>query len=302
MVESVVSTSPLHHTNEFIYSSLLSQQESIFALGSSQPPVFIPQASQGDASVGVDKDKERNARRQWTPSDDILLISSWLNTSKDPVVGNEQKSVAFWTRISIYFAGSPKPAGTVNREPIQCKQRWQKINEAVCKFSGCYDAATRERSSGQNENDILKMAHEIYFNDNKKKFTLEHAWKELRYDQKWCDQTSSKKDGISKRPRCEDGGQSPADVETGKRPPGVKAAKAKGKRPMVDPNAMAKFQEMLQLKEKDMVTRERLLRMSMLDNILAKKEPLSESEEIMKESLLKNCSELLFFVFTRVCC
>ena len=27
---------------------------------------------------------------KWTPTDDILLISLWLNTSKDPVVNNEQ--------------------------------------------------------------------------------------------------------------------------------------------------------------------------------------------------------------------
>ncbi|XP_024004314.1 glutathione S-transferase T3-like isoform X2 [Eutrema salsugineum] len=276
---------------------LNSQQDSIssypcVALGSSQPPVFTSQASQGDASFDEDSHKERTARRQWTPVEDIILISSWLNTSKDPVVGNEQKSGTFWERISNYFAASQKPSGTVNREAIQCKQRWQKINEAVCKFSGCYDAATRARTSGQNENDILKMAHEIYFNDNKKKFTMEHAWKELRFDQKWCDQTSAKKEGSCKRPRFEDGGQShninaePIDVETAKRPAGVKAAKAKGKSPTVDPIVFSQFQNMLQMNEKDMVTRERLLRMSMLDNLLAKKEPLTESEEVLKQNLI----------------
>uniref|UniRef100_A0A0D3ECE3 Myb-like domain-containing protein n=1 Tax=Brassica oleracea var. oleracea TaxID=109376 RepID=A0A0D3ECE3_BRAOL len=46
---------------------------------------------------------ERRERKTWSPSEDIVLISSWLNTSKDPVVGNEQKSMAFWKRIAAYY-------------------------------------------------------------------------------------------------------------------------------------------------------------------------------------------------------
>ena len=64
----------------------------------------------------------KSVRRKWTPNDDIVLISSWLNTSKDPVVGNEQKSVAFWTRIAAFFAASPLVAGWEEREAKHCKQ------------------------------------------------------------------------------------------------------------------------------------------------------------------------------------
>lgn len=109
-----------------------------------------------------------------------MLISSWLNTSKDHAVGNEQRSGAFWKRIAAYFAPSPKVAGCEHREPNHCKQCWRKINDLICKFYGSYDAATKEKSSSQNENDVLKLAHEIFFNIHNKKFNLEHAWKELR--------------------------------------------------------------------------------------------------------------------------
>lgn len=34
-------------------------------------------------------------RRNWTPADDEVLISGWLNTSKDVVVGIDQKSGTF---------------------------------------------------------------------------------------------------------------------------------------------------------------------------------------------------------------
>ena len=81
---------------------------------------------------------------------------------KDALVGNERKASAFWKRIAAYYAASPKLAGVKPRAYNNCKSRWEKINEAVCKFVGCFEAATKQRSSGQNEDDVLKMAYEIY--------------------------------------------------------------------------------------------------------------------------------------------
>uniref|UniRef100_A0A0D3BA62 Myb-like domain-containing protein n=1 Tax=Brassica oleracea var. oleracea TaxID=109376 RepID=A0A0D3BA62_BRAOL len=179
------STTTTIQTSNFV-DLLNSQQDVVFGLGedsvrvsSSQVPHF------GEIPV------ERKERRTWTPTDDQVLISSWLNTSKDPVVGNEQRSGAFWQRIAAYFAASPKIAVSERREAGHCKQRWHKINDLVGKFCGAFEAASRERTSGQNDNDVLKLAHEIFFNNHNKKFTLEHAWKELRNDQKWCDLSTS---------------------------------------------------------------------------------------------------------------
>ena len=67
---------------------------------------------------------------------------------------------------------------------MHCKQRWQKINDVACKLCGSYEAATREKTNRQNETDVLKKVHEIFCNNNKKKFNLEHVWMELRNDQK----------------------------------------------------------------------------------------------------------------------
>ena len=152
-------------------------------LSSSQLPFLSSQVSEASNFDG-DTGAERRERHKWTPKDDILLISSWLNTSKDPLVGNEQRSVAFWSRITAYFQASSKDAGCEQREPNQLKHRWHMINAIVSKLCGAYDAATREKSSGQNENDVLKLAHQIFYNNPKKKFNLEHTWRELRHDQK----------------------------------------------------------------------------------------------------------------------
>ncbi|KAF8106372.1 hypothetical protein N665_0142s0011 [Sinapis alba] len=173
-----MDSSPYAHQTQFV-ELLNSQQDTVFHLvegsvepSSSQVPVFSSSCT----------DEKRSSRRTWTPSDDVVLISSWLNTSKDPLVGNEQRSGALWARIAAYYAASPKVAPGGERDPSHCKQRWHKINDLVSKFAGSYEAATREKTSGQNKVDVLKHAHEIFYNNYKKKFMLEHAWKELRND------------------------------------------------------------------------------------------------------------------------
>ncbi|XP_048604695.1 glutathione S-transferase T3-like [Brassica napus] len=173
---------------------------------------------------------ERRERRKWTPADDEVLISAWLNTSKDVVVGNEQKSGTFWKRVGEYYAASPHArGGGEKREHIHCKQRCHKINDLTNKFSGTFAAAERQNSSGQNDNDILKVAHDIFYSDHNMKFILEHAWCLLRYEQKWLNLNTPKATGSSKRKAGEVGSQSSStnvgDHEI--QPEGIKVAKAR---------------------------------------------------------------------------
>ena len=185
---------PFTEPSNFV--ELLSSQQSV--LLSEVQVLFYGTQGTEPSNFGEDNQASRKERRTWSPGDDVLHISSWLNTSKDAVVNNEQKLGAFWSRVAAYFSAS-QVSGGEHREANNCKHRWHKINEQVCKFCGAYEAATRERSSGQNENDVVKRAHEIFFNNNKKRFLLEHAWKELKNDQKWCELSSSKNAGSSKK-------------------------------------------------------------------------------------------------------
>ena len=289
---------PHAHTANFV-ELLNSQQDIVFHLVegsvepcSSQVPVFGGSSCSFGSKDGAEKRTERRERRTWTPSDDVVLISSWLNTSKDPLVGNEQRSGAFWSRIAAYYAASPKVAPGEEREGSHCKQRWHKINDLVSKFSGAYEAATREKTSGQNETDVLKHAHEIYYNNYKKKFTLEHAWKELRNDQKWCANESS-----NKRRKFDDGSYSASesvkdndaavDDDGTTRPPGVKAAKARGKKkPVGEGKEFSEFQTMWSIKKADLDTKERLGKMKLLDSLIAKQGPLGDEEEALKKKLI----------------
>ncbi|XP_024011349.1 glutathione S-transferase T2-like [Eutrema salsugineum] len=104
-------------------------------------------------------------------------------------------------------------ANEPDREVGQLKHRWQRINDHVCKFVACYETALKQQSSGQNENDVMKVAHHIFYND--------HMFKKV--DATTAHSESSQTQSL--------------DVEEGfegsnkeKRPQGVKAAKAAKKK------------------------------------------------------------------------
>uniref|UniRef100_A0A0D3BTZ1 Myb-like domain-containing protein n=1 Tax=Brassica oleracea var. oleracea TaxID=109376 RepID=A0A0D3BTZ1_BRAOL len=236
-------------------------------LSSSQVPYSGTQAH--EASNFAESPAERRQRRNWTPIDDLVLISAWLNTSKDPVVGNEQRCGTFWKRVAAYFAVSPKVAGSEQRESSNCKQRWQKINDIVNKFCGAYEAA------------------------------------KLRNDQKWRELSTSKTHGSAKRRKCDDGAQSTTSNGTettngeedqgATRPPGVKAAKGQRKKKdvadgkkkdLADGKKLYEFEGMCSIKREDLAMKEKLSKMKLLESLIAKPEPLADYEEALKKKLI----------------
>ncbi|KAF8092372.1 hypothetical protein N665_0416s0028 [Sinapis alba] len=258
---------------------------------------FSPSPNIGGSASRAQTGEDQKQRCKWSITEDLVLISAWLNTSKDPVVANEQRAGTFWKRIASYYNASPKVVGLPKREQTHCKQRWGKINEGVCKFVGAYDAATKHRTSGQSEDDVLKAAHEIFLNDYKVKFSLEHAWRELRNDQKWCGTYgSTQQSSGSKRKRVgeEQSFQSSASMpsvngedEPMARPIGVKAAKAKAKRSVGEEGKnLQQFQLMWEMKAKDLAMKDKLSKTKLLDSLLAKTESLSDLEMALKNRLI----------------
>ncbi|XP_013689096.1 glutathione S-transferase T3-like [Brassica napus] len=207
---------------------------------------FVDSAEQGVNSPGLVKPAER---RKWSTKEGLVLISGCLNTSKDPIVSNEQKLGSFWKRIGGYFNSSPQLIGSAPREWGQCKQRWRRVNEQVCKFVGCHEAALKEQASGHSENDVMKAAHDIFFNDYKVKFTLEHCWRELRFDQKW------RSHAISKEKRKEADAEVVSEEEE-VRPPCVKANKAAKRK---KPNQAAFDQIQSILAQKNTISKQKIL-------------------------------------------
>ncbi|XP_048605354.1 glutathione S-transferase T3-like [Brassica napus] len=216
---------PFSSHSKFV--ELLSQQTVSF--GNNEDSVDLSSSQPLPGSVGTetsncdgDSAPQRRERRKWTPTDDVVLISSWLNTRKDHVVGNEQKSNGFWKRIAAYFGASPLLAGCKERDHNHCKHRWHRINDLVSKFCGAYEAATRKKQ-------------------------------ELRHDQKWCELATAKNDGSLKKRKCEDGGDLESSQATeNKCPPGVKAAKKSSQKTVVSDDNLNKLQsETVPLSEAD---------------------------------------------------
>ena len=145
----------------------------------------------------------------------------------------------------------------------------------MSKFVGSYQAALKEQASGQNENDVMKSAHDIFFNDYHGKFTLEHAWRELRFEQKWRS-ISLPRDG-AKEKRKEAAETVPDSEEV--RPPGVKASKAAKRKKNGNEAAYDRLQSILDLKQN-------ISKQKLLDRLLSKKETLTESEVSPKDKLV----------------
>uniref|UniRef100_A0A0D3AC02 Myb-like domain-containing protein n=1 Tax=Brassica oleracea var. oleracea TaxID=109376 RepID=A0A0D3AC02_BRAOL len=220
--------------------------------------------------------KKTSWRRNWSPQEDLILIGAWLNTSKDAVKNTEQKAGASWKRIIDYYNASHLLVGTIPRELTPAKQRWARINADVSKFVGCYDQAMREQESVENDDDLMKAALHYYFKDQGHKFSMEHAWRELRRDQKWCS-------------ACKDGGKDKRkhvlevdiDEEEG-RPVGVKAAKATSKKKKSGKEEeLSRLQAIMEIKQK-------LSSQKLFDRLLAKKVPLTEMETSLKLKLMSD--------------
>ncbi|XP_050891434.1 glutathione S-transferase T3-like [Lathyrus oleraceus] len=134
---------------------------------STQVPPFSTQVSPFSTQVGTEKEErvvvKKRSREQFTREEDILLIQSWLNVSKDPIVGVDQKAKSFWLRI----AASYNQYHGQLREKLggQLKCRWHRINGMVQKFVGCYKIALKGKKSGTSETDVMSDAHAIFAQD-----------------------------------------------------------------------------------------------------------------------------------------
>ncbi|XP_013689416.2 glutathione S-transferase T3-like [Brassica napus] len=270
------------------------------ALGASEVQIFSSQGTNNAPTQAAETNEDRRRRTNWSQKEDVVLISAWLNTSKDPITGNEQKAGSFWKRVGAYFNASPQLVGMADREVGNCKQRWSKISDQVSKFVGSLRSATSQQSSGQNDNDVMKLAIEIYHHDYGAKFTLEHCWRELKNEQKWLS-TFGTDNSKSKKRKGEDGSQASVQssshgVQEETRPEGVKKAKARLKTKEMEATStkpVEKLHELFEIRKQDHEIRkqdfemkEKLNKQHMLETLLAKKEPLTEIEMALKNKLI----------------
>ncbi|XP_019085483.1 PREDICTED: uncharacterized protein LOC109126407 [Camelina sativa] len=249
------------------YFSLLNFPYDSFApnvnTSSSQIPAFSLQPSSlptQPPSQSEETAEQRRERRLWSSQDDLVLISAWLNTSKDAVVGNCQKAGSFWIRIGDYYRTSSHVRGGAEpRRPDHCRQRWQKISKEVSRFCGAFAEAEGEKASGMND----KWANLETMNPTPKTTSL------------------------NKR-KADDAAGSTGSVvgEHESRPPGIKATKKLRNKGKDKATPSAEFSQIWEIKQKDSEGMKQLQKMSILDTLIAKNETLDEDEKALKKKLM----------------
>ncbi|XP_010412510.1 PREDICTED: glutathione S-transferase T3-like [Camelina sativa] len=254
------------HTIQFS-NPFSSQPLNISPPFSSQPLNQTPTSESEDCfevtTDKIDEEGGRGIQKRWSVEEDVHLISDWLNTSKDPVVSNEQRKNSFWKRVADYYKTHVGGTGSNARGTSQCKARWNMINHQVNKFVGCYAQASTRRKSAESEDDN---------------------------DQKWI--TERHEVCGNKRTKLASEGEFAATSSNGgdeMRPPGVKAAKKKGKKPAVSSDvpdgSVDKLDKIIAMKDQEHAAKERHGKMRLLDILLNKSE-LTPTEVLLRDKLL----------------
>ncbi|KAK2449105.1 glutathione S-transferase T3 [Trifolium repens] len=235
--------------------------------------------------------KKKKPRELYTRNEDTLLIQSWVNVSKDPLVGVDQKAVSLWLRIAVNY--NENRGQSREKENSQLKSQWHRINSRVQKFVGCYKQAVHGKKSGTSEKDILVNAHAFYAQDMSEPFNLEYAWRLLKDEPKWMresPETSSKRTKISASGTYSSSSnpETPSSYEYNstspiERPKGQKEAKRKAKANAIETS----FKVIHDTIGKKVTTMEKLAQLKEEENILKKEEMEFKAMEIIMSDTSK---------------
>ena len=99
--------------------------------------------------MNVHTRKKSQRSKNFSPEEDCLLVSAWLNTSKDPITGVEQQTKQFWARVHAYFVENGENLN--NRSQISISNRLQEINREVGKFVRFVTQIENRQQSGMTE-------------------------------------------------------------------------------------------------------------------------------------------------------
>jgi hypothetical protein len=107
---------------------------------------------------------KRGRSKNFSEEEDILLVSGYLNVSKDPITGRDKKDGTFWERVWKYFHKNKKFESDRNWSSL--KHRWGIIQKEVNVFQAYYDAVERKNQSGKTSDDKVNSlygAHVLFF-------------------------------------------------------------------------------------------------------------------------------------------
>ncbi|CAD6246298.1 unnamed protein product [Miscanthus lutarioriparius] len=114
----------------------------------------------------------------------FFQASAWLNTSKDPIYGNDKSRDTFWGQISNEFNRNIQEH--LQRDINQLKIHWTRLNRMITEFNGFFSSVSKVNKSGYSDDMLMDEAQQMYKKKYGKRFALEHWWKKLKKEPKWC--------------------------------------------------------------------------------------------------------------------
>lgn len=176
--------------------------------------------------------KRATPKNSWSNAEDAALISSFMAISEDACIGTGQTGRDLWVRVkNLYEEARQSNTQLRERSSGMLGSRFRRIAAGVMKFVGCYEAASRDRTSGMNEKDVISKArstHQASFGN----FKFEECWYLLNKYKKWESHVVEYSNDVQVPNTSSGSGQRSFDNVTpsgegasSKRPMGCKAAK-----------------------------------------------------------------------------
>ncbi|CAN6217501.1 unnamed protein product [Urochloa humidicola] len=194
-------------------------------IGKSMSPPSPAATPPGMVTIDIDDgvDAARGVKRRfWTHDEEVRLASAWLNTSKDPIHGNDKKIDSFWGQIAEKFNKDCQSDRI--RETNQLKVHRSQLSTRINEFNGYWSSVCKMNKSGYSDDQLMDEAQKLYTKKYKKPFAHVHWWRILKNEPKWYTSVAQAEKDKGKTIEIDD--------ECEARPIGREAAKAerKGKR------------------------------------------------------------------------
>ncbi|KAL0002456.1 hypothetical protein SO802_016237 [Lithocarpus litseifolius] len=194
---------------------------------SENSPLVVEDSPLNDEVATTKKKSTRGTN--FSVEEDRLLVAAWLNTSVDPVYGNEQHKTTFYGKVEKYFKDHKTDS---TRSMASLTSRWGTINRETVKFCGALAKIEAKNESGSTTDDKIEKARELFKEIHGCFFQFEHCWLMLKDLPKWAT-SMPREDSRKEMP------QTPDSIDQGRgvdgtmvfeRPIGRKAEKANRKR------------------------------------------------------------------------
>ena len=112
--------------------------------GTSESSPLLVEDSPLNDEVSTSK-KKSTYGINFNAEEDNLLVVAWLNTSVDPVYGNEQYKTTFYGKVAKYFKDHKTDS---TRSILSLTSRWGMISRETVKFCGSLAKIEAKNESG----------------------------------------------------------------------------------------------------------------------------------------------------------